>query len=176
MRITISGTPGSGKSVVGKFLSKKLNLKYYGSGELIRTFAKRKKLNLIELNNLLKKNKNLDKNFNENIKRFNLIDDFILDSRLGFLFIKGGIHIFLDADLNLRAKRIFKDKRKLENFEKIDEVKNEIKNRLFLEKERFKKLYDIDFTNLNHYDLVIDTTNMNVKLISKIILKHLRKK
>jgi len=39
MRITISGTPGSGKTVVGKYLSKKLNLKYYGIGELMREFA-----------------------------------------------------------------------------------------------------------------------------------------
>tara|TARA_Y100000034_G_scaffold131779_1_gene193288 strand:- start:604 stop:1140 length:537 start_codon:yes stop_codon:yes gene_type:complete len=175
MRITISGTPGSGKSVVCRFLCKKLNLEYYGSGELIRNFAKRKKLNLIELSNFLEKNKNIDKNFNEDIKKFNTKNNFILDSRLGFLFIKKGINIFLDADLNLRSKRIFKDKRKLESFKDVEEVKNQIKNRLSLERERFKKLYDVDFTNLKHYDLVIDTTGMNVKLISRIILEYLKK-
>ena len=175
MKITISGTPGSGKSVVAKYICKQLNLKYYGVGELMRDFAKRKGLNLIEMSNLLKKDKRLDKYFNENIKKMNYEDNFVLDSRLGFLFIKKGIHIFLDADLDLRAERIFNDKRKLEMFKKVEEVRDEIKNRLFLEKERFKKLYRVDFTNLKYYNLVINTTGMNVQLISKIILEYLEK-
>ena len=175
MKITISGTPGSGKSVVAKYLCKNLNLKFYGVGELMRGFAKKKNLNLIELSNLLKENKKLDKSFNENIKKINNKNNFVLDSRLGFLFIKEGINIFLDANLDLRAERIFKDKRKLESFKEVGEVKNEIKSRLSLEKERFKKLYDVDFTNLKHYDLVIDTTGMNVNLISKIVLEYLKK-
>jgi len=175
MKITISGTPGSGKSVVTKYLSKKLNLRHYGVGELMRDFAKKKKLDLIELSRLLEKNKKLDKSFNENIKKLDYKDNFVLDSRLGFLFIKKGIHIFLDSNLDLRAKRIFKDKRKLESYGSVVEVKNEIKERLLLERERFKKLYKVDFTDLKHYDLVIDTTKMNVKLISNIILDYLKK-
>ena len=111
MKITISGTPGSGKSVVSKYISNKFSLKYYGIGELMRTFAKKKKIDLIELDKLLEKNEKLDKKFNEYIKKLNKEKNFIVDSRLGFLFIKKGIHIFLDADINVRAKRIFKDKR-----------------------------------------------------------------
>ncbi|MBS3143504.1 cytidylate kinase family protein [Candidatus Woesearchaeota archaeon] len=174
MKITISGTPGSGKSVVGKYISKKLRLKYYGVGELMRKFAKKNKIDLIELSELLNKNNKLDKNFNEDIKKFNRKDNFVLDSRLGFLFITKGIHLFLDADLDLRAKRIFKDKRKLENFKTIDGVKKEIRERLLMERQRFKKLYNVDFTDLRHYDLVIDTTGMNVNIISNIILKYLK--
>jgi len=175
MRITISGTPGSGKSVVSKYLSKKLKLKYYTIGELMRDFAKKKKLDLIELGNLMESNKKLDKKFNESIKKLNKKDNFILDSRLGFFFIKKGIHIFLDADLDLRAKRIFKDKRKLENFKTIRDVKDEINKRFLSERRRFKKLYNLDFTNLKHYNLVINTTRMDVGVIYKIILKYLKK-
>lgn len=174
INITISGTPGSGKSVVGKNLSKILHLKYYGIGELIRDFAKKEKLDLIELSNFLNKNKKLDKAFNEDIKKLNKENNFVLDSRLGFMFIKKGIHIFLDADLDLRAKRIFDDHRKLESYKRVEKVKKEIKKRLLLERERFKKLYKVDFIDLKHYDLVIDTTGMNVKIISKVILKFLK--
>ena len=175
MRITISGTPGSGKTVVGKYLSKKLNLKYYGIGELMREFASRHNLDLISLDKLLERNKKLDKKFNEYIKKLNNEDKFIVDSRIGFFFIKNAVNIFLDADLNLRAKRIFNDKRKLENFKKMEDVRKEIDNRLMLERKRFKKLYNVDFTNLNNYDLIINTTGMNVKIISSIIQRYLSK-
>lgn len=175
MRITISGTPGSGKSVVSRYLSKKLSLKHYGIGEMMRNFAKKKKLGLIEFSRLLERDSRLDKKFNESIKKLNEEDNFVLDSRLGFLFIREGVHIFLDANFGLRAKRIFNDHRKLEYFKKVDDIKKEIRKRLTLERDRFKKLYKVDFTNLKHYNLVIDTTGMNVRLISEIILKYLRK-
>jgi len=175
MRITISGTPGSGKSVVSKYLSKKLSLKYYGIGELMRGFAQKKKIGLIQLSELLKKDSELDKKFNEDIIKLNDDDNFVLDSRLGFFFIKNGIHIFLDADADLRAERIFNDNRKLEKFNKVGDVKKEIVKRLSLERERFRKLYKVDFTDINNYDLIIDTTGMNTKLISDVIIKYLRK-
>jgi len=175
MKITISGTPGSGKSVVGRYLSKKLNLKYYGIGELMREFASKHKLDLISLDKLLEKNKKLDKKFNEHIKRLDNKNNFVIDSRIGFLFIRNAVNIFLDADLDLRAKRIFKDKRKLESYKTIKDVKKGISKRLMLERKRFKKLYNVDFTDLKNYDLVINTTGMNVMIISNIILKYLNK-
>ncbi len=175
MRITISGTPGSGKTVVSKYLAKKLNLNYYSVGDLVRDFAKRNKFDLISLGKFMESDKKLDKNFNEIIKKLNFSDGFILDSRLGFLFIRKSINIYLDADINLRAKRIFKDNRKLENYKTIKEVKNEINKRFLLERKRFRKLYKVDFSDFKHYDLIIDTTNMNTKIISDIILRYLRR-
>src|SRR3989344_7352731 len=119
MKITISGTPGSGKTVVGKYLAKNLHLRYYGIGELMREFALKHKIDLIELDKLLEKNKKLDKKFNEHIKNLNNKNNFVVDSRIGFLFIKNAVNVFLDADLELRAKRIFKDKRKLEDYKTV---------------------------------------------------------
>lgn len=176
MKITISGTPGSGKSVVGKYLSKKLKLKYYGVGELFREYAAKMKLNMIEMDKFLERNKKLDKKINESItKKLNHKNNFVLDSRIGFLFVKNAVHVFLDADLDLRAKRIFKNKRKLENYKKVGDVKKEINKRLRLERKMFKEIYSVDFTDLRHYDLVINTTGMNVKIISNIISKYLER-
>lgn len=175
MRITISGTPGSGKTVVSKYLAKNLNFDYYSVGDLIRDFANRNNLDLISLGKLMKSNERLDKEFNEIIKKLNKKNNFVLDSRLGFFFIKNSVNIFLDADLNLRAKRIFKDARKLENYNTIKKVRWEIDKRFSLERERFRKLYKLDFSDSKHYDLIIDTTDMNVKIISDIILRYLKR-
>ena len=175
MKINISGTPGSGKTAVSRYLTKKLNLRYYGVGDLMRNFAIKKKLDLISLSRIMDSDKKLDKKFNESIKKLNNRDNFILDSRIGFLFIDKAVNVFLDADIDLRARRIFKDKRKSENYKTIEEVKDEISKRFLLERKRFRKLYKVDFADLRHYDLVIDTTSMNVKIISDIILKYLKR-
>ena len=144
-------------------------------GDLMRNFAIKKKLDLISLSRIMDSDKKLDKKFNESIKKLNNRDNFILDSRIGFLFIDKAVNVFLDADIDLRARRIFKDKRKSENYKTIEEVKDEISKRFLLERERFRKLYKVDFADLRHYDLVIDTTSMNVKIISDIILKYLKR-
>ena len=54
MIVTISGTPGSGKSTVGKLIAKKLGLKHYSIGNLMRSMAKEKGLTLGELGELAK--------------------------------------------------------------------------------------------------------------------------
>ena len=72
MNRLLQGDVGSGKTVVGKYLSKKLNLKYYGIGELMREFASRHNLDLISLDKLLERNKKLDKKKYEKEKRSNM--------------------------------------------------------------------------------------------------------
>jgi cytidylate kinase len=176
MKITISGTAGSGKSTASKMLAKKLNLNYYGIGEIARKTANEKKMSLIEFTKYLESHKSYNKKFNESIKKLNNKNNFVLDSRIGVLFIKNSVNIFLDADLNERARRIFKDKRKLENFKTVDDVKKEIKKRNSLEKKMIYNLYKFDFMDMKHYDLIINTTGMVVKDICNIINRFLKKR
>jgi len=60
MIITISGKAGSGKSTVAKQLAKKLNLKHYSIGDIMRKLAKEKNISLNELSKLAEKDKTID--------------------------------------------------------------------------------------------------------------------
>ena len=56
MIITVSGTPGSGKSTIAKALAKNFRLKYFSSGDLMRNLAEKKGISLAELNKLAEDN------------------------------------------------------------------------------------------------------------------------
>ena len=89
MIITISGIAGSGKSTVAKLLAKKLNYKHYSIGDFMREIAKQRKTTLLELSKEAEKDSSIDKELDQKqIELGKTQDNFVIDSRLGFHFIK----------------------------------------------------------------------------------------
>ncbi len=168
--ITISGTPGSGKSTIAEKLKEKLNLEYIYSGELFRKQAKKYNMTLEEFGKYCEKNSKIDKELDK--KQVEILKekkDIILEGRLaGWLAYKNNISsfkIFLDADIDIRTKRIMKR----ENGDFI-EKKKEIIKREKSEKTRYKKYYDIDLDDTSIYDMVIDTGNNKPdEIVEKIV-------
>ena len=113
MKITISGKAGSGKSTVAKLLSEKLKLRHYSIGDLMRAMASDKKMSLIELNKLAEKDKSIDFELDDRLKKLGKAkDNFVVDGRLTAFFIPNAeVRVFLDTDDKVRAERILKDKR-----------------------------------------------------------------
>ena len=112
MRITISGKAGSGKSTVAKMLSERLNLRHYSIGDLMRAMAKEKKMSLLEFNKIAEKNKSIDFELDNKLKELGKAkDNFVVDGRLTAFFIPNAeARVFLDANDEVRAERILKDK------------------------------------------------------------------
>ena len=76
--------------------------------------------------------------------------------------------IILDADLEIRIKRIIK--RENGDFKKRHK---EIINREKSEENRYKKYYNIDLKDKSIYDLQIDTTHKTPEEIVDIIINKL---
>ena len=87
MIITISGKAGSGKSTVAKQLAKKLNLKHYSIGDIMRQIAKERNLSLNELSKLAEKDKSIDTELDKKQLELRNKKDFIIDGRLTAYFI-----------------------------------------------------------------------------------------
>jgi len=87
MIITISGKAGSGKSTVAKELARKLNLKHYSIGDIMRQIAKERNISLNELSKLAEKDESIDLELDK--KQIDLRDknDFIIDGRLTAYFL-----------------------------------------------------------------------------------------
>ena len=66
--ITISGTPGSGKSTVAEILEGKLGIKYVYSGMLFRDLAKEHKMTLEEFGKFCEENSEIDQGYLKAIK------------------------------------------------------------------------------------------------------------
>lgn len=171
MKITISGKPGSGKSSVAKLIAKKLKLQHYSAGDLWRELAKNKKITILELNKLAEKDDKYDHQLDKNVEMLGKTkDNFVIDGRLTFNFIPDSIKIFLDADLNTRAKRIHKDARAEEDNKDINDTLNKLRARESSEKKRYKQLYGIDPYTADNFDFVIDTSSISVdEVVSQVV-------
>ena len=171
MRITISGTPGSGKSTVAKLLAKKLGYKHYSVGDYRRDRAKKQNMTLNEYNKLGESKDFTDIEADNWQKGLGKEDNFVIDSRLGYYFIPDSVKIFLDVDEKVGAKRIFKEKRSRERFSDEKEALQSLKKRQESDKKRYKKYYGINPFKKEHYDLVIDTSDKSIDQVLDIIVK-----
>lgn len=178
MIITITGDLGSGKSTIAKKLSKKLGFKYYSTGSIFRSLAKKKKISLIELSKLAETdNKIVDKEIDDYQKNLGKKEDnFVLEGRLGFKFIPKSIKICLKVNEEEAAKRIIKNKRQDEQFSSIEQAVKELKKRRDSELKRYKKLYNVDIEQNSHFDYVIDTTKLNRNQVLKKVLEFINNK
>jgi len=178
MIITISGLAGSGKSTVAKLLAKKLGFKHYSTGDFMRQIAQERGITLLELGYLAEKDKGaIDRELDARQKELGEKENnFVIDARLGFLFIPKSFKIFLEADSEMRARRIFTDKSRKENNMTFDEALKKIEEREKSNKQRYKEYYNIDFPDKSVFDLVVDTDKIPVEEVVEKILAQIKNK
>jgi cytidylate kinase len=170
--ITVSGSPGSGKSTVAQLLKEKLGLRYVYSGMIFREMAKKYKMSLEEFGKYCEKNSEIDKELDNQQVKILRKGDVILEGRLaGWLAYKNNISAFkieVDADLETRAERIVKRENGT-----VEQRKKEILERERSEGLRYKKYYDIDLKDNSIYDIAIDSRDKTPEEIVDIILDKL---
>ncbi len=170
-KITLSGLAGSRKSAVGKRIANRLNYQFISIGNYTRKFAREElNMNINEFQHKCKAEPNLDLYIDTKFANYcNSNKNLVIDYRLGFHFIKDALHVFLKVSENIAYKRIHKDNRPNEISSKI-----EIRNRNQTMRNRFKSLYNIDFTEQKNYDLVIDTNHLSLDEIVNILIKNIK--
>jgi cytidylate kinase len=177
MIITIGGTGGSGKTTVGKEVARKLGYKHYSTGQMMREMAEERKISLLELSKLAETDTTIDQELDQRqIDLGRNEDNFVIDGRLSFHFIPNAVKIFLDADFDVRAKRIFHDTIRNEHNVSLETSKEKLKKREESERKRYMEYYNLDPSDHKHYDLVIDTSKIAVDEIVGKIIGFLEKK
>lgn len=170
MKITVGGMLGSGKSTIAEIVAKKLKLKFYSIGNIMRELATKRKLSINEYISL---KEDVDSEIDNYQKNLGLKEDnFIVDGRLAFHFIPDSIKIFFDVNPEVGAERIFKNQRGSEKkYKNVNEALKSINSRIEEDKKRYKKLYNIDAYDKNNFDYVIDTTNLDIDAIAEKVIK-----
>lgn len=173
MNISITGTLGSGKSSVCAVLEKR-GYSTISNGVLFREIAKEKGITVVELNELAKTDKSIDKMLDDrSIRLGKELDNTIFDSRMGWHFIPDSFKVFLFADMNEAARRVYAAERVSEAYQSEDDAKSDLVRRQLLEKERFSSLYGVDYLDLHNYDLVIESTSASPEQVAENILEAL---
>jgi len=173
--VTISGTPGSGKSTVAKLLEKKLGIKYVYSGMLFRKQAEKYNMSLEKFGKYCEEHKEIDNELDKQQIKLLKKGNIILEGRLsGWLAYKNNIKAFkvlLDTNIDTRAKRIVKREKG-----SVEKRKKEIVERERSEAVRYKKYYDIDLTDASIYDVIIDTGDLKQDEIVDFIIESMKEK
>jgi len=176
VRITISGLPGAGKNTTSKFIAKKLKLKHYSVGDFRRDLAAKKHMTIHQLNKLGEKSIWSDKIADDWQKALAKKDNFIIDGRLSWYFIPNSIKVFLKVSELEGAKRIFLERRKSEGkYKSLKQVVSANKERVKSDIKRYKKYYKLNPYALEHYDIIIDTSNLSKKQMNNAVLKAVQR-
>lgn len=171
--ITISGSPGSGKTTVARLLAEKLGLKYFYSGKIFREMAEKHNMSLEEFGKYCEEHKEIDNQLDNHQVEILKSGDVIAEGRIAgwiaYLNNISAVKIMLDADLETRAHRIV-------NREKgdVENRKQEILTREKSESKRYKNYYKIDIKDNSIYDIVIDSSSKTPEEIVDIIIKKIK--
>jgi cytidylate kinase len=177
MIITISGSPGSGKSTLSRALARRLGFRHYSVGDLMRTLAKKRGTSLLELSREAERDSSIDRELDRMQEELGKKqDNFIMDSRLGFHFIPQSIKIFLEVDEREAASRIFHDLNREERENtSLEKTLENIRRRKASERLRYRKYYGLDCYRKSQYDLVFDTTGLSKEQTLERITESLGK-
>jgi cytidylate kinase len=177
MKISITGDLGSGKSSVGKALSNKLDIEFLSSGEVFRKIAEKRNMTVLELNEMAKSVNWIDDEIDGALQELSTKDDdMIIDSRLAWYFVSDSFKVYIKVDAVTAAERILNANRgNVENYKCIEEAVNDIKMRSLVEIERYKEKYNVDLCDNSNYDLIIDSTLLDVEGVTDKILCNLEK-
>lgn len=164
MIISISGRPGSGKSAVAEVLAEALGLDHVSAGDFMREMARERGLSILELSRSAERDIGIDHEIDARTRTLGETrDDFVIDARLAWHFLPTSLKVFLDVRPEVAAARVYGAQRGSEH-ENVDLVatRRAIEARSRSEAERYQRYYDIDYTDPAHFDLVVDTSDLDI--------------
>ncbi|MDR3102237.1 MAG: AAA family ATPase [Methanocalculaceae archaeon] len=158
MRITISGSPGSGTTSLGKILAERHNFRYLSAGEVFRSLAKEQGMDLAAFGKFAEENPKIDVQIDAGQKEIGEADDnIVLEGRLaGWMVENADLKILLYASPDCRSERIAER----ENLTPEEAYSATVK-REACEAARYMEYYEIDIADPSPYDLIINSETFN---------------
>lgn len=172
--ITISGDLGSGKSTVCMYLEDHLaDCTVIKTGVLFRKYADKLGLSIEEFNTSLRHNEDFDIEFDKFVlDEVNATESryLVIDSRMAWHLVPNSLKVYIKVNVQMAAIRIFNDSvRSAESYQSVAECLEKIVSRRDLEKARYRRVYNVDITNCENYDLVLDSTIISASQVGGII-------
>ena len=158
-KISLTGDLGSGKSHLSRLLAETLGFRIVSTGFIQREIATKYGMSTLELNEYTQTHPEIDEEIDQRVTELqDAKESLIFDSRLAWHFAPKSFKVYLTVDVEEAARRIFFDQRTSENYHDITEARNQITARRKSEVERFKRFYDVDYSDFSNYNVVVDTT------------------
>ncbi|KZX11223.1 (d)CMP kinase [Methanobrevibacter curvatus] len=170
MIITIGGLAGTGTTTASEVLSKKLDIPFISAGDIFRTLAKESGMSILEFSEFAEDNNDVDIDIDRRQSEIaKKSENLILEGRLSAHFVDADLKVWLTAPLDIRTNRICDRESK-----PYDLAIEEILIRENSEALRYKEIHNIDISNLELYDLIVNTNSFNPEAIANLILTSLK--
>lgn len=180
--ITLSGKPGSGKSSTADRVAEMLGYMRYSSGDFVRDIVRKRKTTLSKFNEMAEKNPEIDHEIDEELRKLREQNDIVIDARLGFYWIPESFKVYLDLDSDVAIARIYRDANQNaarsgagESSTNMDDIIEQVEERVLNEKRRFKKLYGIDPYTHSNFDLIVDTSRHSPQTVALAVFDTYKK-
>ena len=171
MIVTIGGLAGTGTTTTAEVLSKKLDIPYISAGFIFREMAAERGMSVLEFSEFAEGNDDIDKEIDKRqADKAKSTENLILEGRLSAYFVDNAdLRIWLITPFDVRSKRI-----SIREEKSIDIAKDEIIVREKSEALRYMEIHNIDISNMDIYDLIINTDSFDPESISEIIIQTLK--
>ena len=166
MIISVTGKPCSGKGTICNLFCAKYSFEYIGMGKIFRTLSMQKGFaNVTEFQSSAEA-KEVDKAVDNeliNIGKTRNGENLMIDSRTAWHFVPNSFKVYVDVSLEEASKRLLNANREEEQANNEEEAKQMLLSRYNSENARYKELYNIDCTNLNNFDCVLNSTHLSTE-------------
>ena len=171
MIITIGGLAGTGTTTAAELLSKKLDIPYISAGFIFREMAAEKGMSVLEFSEFAEGNDDIDKEIDKRqAEKAKSAENLIIEGRLSAYFVENAdLRLWLMTPFDVRSKRIAQREDKT-----VETAKNEIIVREKSEALRYMDIHNIDISNMDIYDLIINTDSFDPESLSEIIIQTLK--
>ena len=171
MIITIGGLAGTGTTTLAGVLSERLDTPYLSAGSIFREMAAERGMSVLEFSEFAEGNDDIDKEIDRRqAEKAKQADDLIIEGRLSAYFVDNAdLKLWLVTPFDVRSKRIAEREEK-----SVEVAKNEIIIREKSEALRYMEIHNIDISNMDIYDLIINTDTFNPENVSEIIIQTLK--
>lgn len=173
--ITVAGRLGSGKSSTAKTLATTLGYEHFSSGDLFREVAAAHGEDVLSANKSAERNSAIDNLVDTRLREIGEQEDMkVIDSRTAWHWIPQSFKVYLYLDTAVAARRIIAAMKERENANEDiptnpDEYVAMLNERISSENSRYMRLYGIDPSLPENYDLVIDTAEHDLKAVVEMI-------
>ena len=170
MIITIGGLAGTGTTTLAEVLSERLDIPYISAGFIFREMAAERGMSVLEFSEFAEGNDDIDKEIDKRQAELaKSADNLIVEGRLSAYFVEADLKLWLVTPFDVRSKRIADRESK-----SVDVASEEIIAREKSEALRYMDIHNIDISNMDIYDLIINTDTFNPEEVSEIILTTLK--
>jgi cytidylate kinase len=114
----------------------------------------------------------IDDEIDTELTRIGMLDqDMVLDSRMAWHFVPDSFKVYLTVKPDEAARRIMNDQRgKVETYSSLEDARESLIARKKSENLRYRTKYGVDCSDMNNYDLIIDTTSITPEQAAEKIM------